>query len=324
MVNKFCPSCGRTLKESGLCSDCDKKEIPTDFEVPLIQVSEFNRTFFKGAWHRFNNIEELIIRRVHETIGEEVEVEIPSFEFTPQPKEKITFEILAHIQNKIIPIPIKLSYMQCDFGQKQKTAYYEGILQLREPHQEVFNFLDRQLAELAPKGVFITKTAEQKNGIDLYFTNKTQMQLLAQKIGTKFGAQVSMHPQLFSRNHQTSKDIYRLNVLVTLPPFGTGSVISFDYPRKGRATVLIKSMGKITHGFDLKQNKQTGFELKNCQDIVVHPIYETTISSTHPTLGVLDPETFQEEQVQNTPKLKHALGENVRVAKTPYGLYLIE
>lgn len=324
MVNAFCPQCGKSQATSELCSDCSGKKTELIYETPLIQVSEFDREFYKGSWHRFYDIEEVIVKRVQEALGQEVPIEIPSFEFIPRPKEKIKFEVTALIDGEEVFLPVKLSYMQCDFGQKQKTTYFEGAMQLRDPPEKVFEFIDKEMIELAPKGVFITKTVEQKNGVDLYYTNKTQMQLLAQKIGAKFGAQVSMHPQLFTRNHLTSKDVYRLNVLVTFPQFTVGDVVSFEYPRKGNLLVLIKSMGKITQAYDLEHDKVIGFEIKNGQDFVMHPIKETTISSVHPTIGVLHPETFQEEVPRNANLYELQVGAKVRVAITPKGLYLVD
>ena len=150
------------------------------------------------------------------------------------------------------------------------------------------------------------------------------MSILAQKIGAKFGAQVSMHPQLFSRNHQTSKDIYRLNVLVVVPKFMAGDIISFDYPKKGRLTVQLKSMGKISHGVNLQSHKNVGFELKNCENIEIHPKIPTSVSSIHPSIGVLDPETYQEEYPIAPEHLTLQIGQEVLVAKTPQGLYIVD
>ena len=76
--------------------------------------------------------------------------------------------------------------MQCDFGQKQKTGYYEGILQIREPNEQVVAFLDKEMKELAPKGVFITKTVDQKNGFDLYFNEEFNSSSGKSLISSKF------------------------------------------------------------------------------------------------------------------------------------------
>lgn len=327
MVNTFCPSCGKPQDESILCSDCTKKEVAVGYEAPLIQVSEFNRMFHRGVWKHFDNIDDIIISRVQEALGTEgrdIEIDIPSFEFDIAPKQKTKFDVVAHIDGKEVPLHVKLSYMQCDFGQKQKTAYYEGIMQLRQPNDRVIDFMNKEMVQLAPKGVFITKTVDQKHGVDLYFTNKTHMNLLAQKIGGRFGAAVSTHPQLFSHNHQTSKDIYRLNILVSIPKFMAGDVISFDYPRKGNLTVLISSMGKIAQGQNLILGKQVGFELKNCEDIIIYKKQATTISTIHPEVRVLDPENYQEQVLANKDLPPLEVGDTVNIVKTPHGLYIVK
>lgn len=324
MVEAFCPKCGKEQDNTDLCSDCTNKQVAVGYIAPLIQISEFERTFHKGVWRHFEDIEDLVVIRVQEALGEAVPIDVPPFEFIPQPKEKTKFTVIAHINDKEVPLEVKMSYMQCDFGQKQKTAYFEGVMQLREPNDRVIDFMNREMKQLAPKGVFITKTVDQKNGVDLYFTNKTHMRILGQKIGTKFGAAVSSHAQLFSHNHLRSKDVFRVNILVTCPKFMVGDIISFEYPRKGHMTVLIKSIGKICQGVDVNTQKNVGFELKNCEDIVAYKALPTTVSSIHPEIGILDPETFQEEYPRNVQGKKFEVGEKVMVIKTPKGLYIAD
>jgi len=152
-----------------------------------------------------------------------------------------------------VRIPVKLSYRQCDFGQKQKTEYYQGILQLRNPHENVISFLETDLAKVAHKGIFVVKIADTKYGKDLYFTDKSYLRILANKLVNKFGGTVSLNEQLFSHNHQTSKDIFRLNALVTLPLFQVNDIISTRLVHARTKNPLLQyfkimKMGKLIQG----------------------------------------------------------------------------
>ena len=324
MTKRFCPKCGKTITSGVLCSDCTTTQLK--YEMPKIQVSEFNRVFTKGRWVHFDDIDAIIIQSVRDALGDKnAVVELEAFEFEPKPKEKIKFNAYTTIDGAQVTLPVQLGYKQCDFGQKQKTAYYEGILQLRRPHEEALAFLEHELKKVEKKGVFITKTVETKNGVDLYFTNKEAMKLLAQKLPVKFGGHISINPQLFSRNKQTSKDIYRLNILVEFPEFSAGHVISFTKNDHSH-TALVTKMGKLIQAKNLYTGKLVSFELKFITDIVVEDLKETTVVQTEPELLVLNPETYQAEVVANSDVLKgrYNADDNIIVVQTSQGVLLVE
>ena len=105
MRKRFCPKCGVTITEGVLCSSCSKKELPI-FEIPLIQVSEFQRVFTKGVWKQFRDLEELIILRVKEVVGKQVPIKVEPFEFIPRNKEKIILHVIATINEQKVRIPV--------------------------------------------------------------------------------------------------------------------------------------------------------------------------------------------------------------------------
>ena len=56
MVNKFCPKCGIAIDKGKTCLNCTKSPLALQYEVPLIQVSEFNRMFHRGVWRKFKEL----------------------------------------------------------------------------------------------------------------------------------------------------------------------------------------------------------------------------------------------------------------------------
>jgi NMD protein affecting ribosome stability and mRNA decay len=328
MRKRFCPKCGVTIETGTLCPDCSFTEI--EYEVPLVQISEFSRTFHKGSWHHFRNLDDVLVKRIREVIGSDVDVDIEPFEFEPKPKSKTTVYATVYLETGKIQLPIKLSYMQCEYGQKEKTEYFEGILQIQNSHDAVIDYVDQEMKKIAHKGVFITKTAPTKTGVDLFMTNKTQMRILGQKLVNHFGGELSLNAQLFSHNHETSKDIYRLNVLVKLAPFKVGEVIAFDRS-SSRGKILKKqfikvtSLGKLIHGLDLETGKQEAFEIKYATEIKTIPIRETTVVATIPELLVLDPDTYQEVVPRNIDVLNTTfeIQNKVSIVNTEKGTFII-
>jgi nonsense-mediated mRNA decay protein 3 len=323
-MKRFCPKCGKTIESGVLCSDCQTTELK--YEAPLIQVSEFNRYIEKGRWVQFTDIETLIVKKVRESLSrKDVDITIDPFEFIPQPKTKVQITARTTIDGVEIELPVRLSYRQCDFGQKQKTEYYEGILQLRRPSEEVFAYIERELKKIGKKGVFITKTVETKDGVDLYFTKKEAMKILAYKLPNQFGGQISVNPQLFTHNHQTSKDVYRLNILVEFPKFTINSVVSYT-KNKNSYLARIMKMGKIIQGKNLLTGKLVSFELKFIDEIEVYDVKESRVVQTMPELLVMDPETYQSEMPTNTDILKGVYEEDneVLTVRTNQGFFVIE
>lgn len=329
MTKRFCPKCGASITEGVFCEDCVVNEL--HYEAPIIQISEFSRTIHKGRWRPFDDLKEVIKKRVQEALGKKIPIELDPFSFEPKARNKIILKAHAIIDGKKTTLPVRLSYMQCDFGQKEKTAYYEGILQLRNTSDSVFEFIERELKKVASKGAFITQSVETKTGVDLYITNKSHMRLLAQKIHAKFGGTLKLNPQLFSHNHQTSKDIYRLNILMELPSFHVGDVVFFTPVAARRKedekkAVLINRLGKIMHGKDLFTGKGIAFEFKFAKDLEVAEQIKTTIAANTPDFLVLDPETFQAVPIVNHEVLKEDFlpDDEVYVAKSKHGLIVVK
>lgn len=329
MRKRFCPKCGVTITSGTLCADCSYEEVK--YEVPLVQISEFNRTWHKGSWHHFDSLDDVLVKRIREVVGSDVDVDIEPFEFEPKPKSKTVINATVYLDDQELVLPIKLSYRQCDYGQKEKTQYFEGILQIQNPYDEVYEYIEHEMKKVSHKGVFITKTIDTKLGVDLFMTNKTQMRLLGQKLVNKFGGELVLNPQLFSHNHETSKDIYRLNVLVKIAPFRVGDVISFDrFSSRGKILkkefLKVTRVGRLIHGIDLEQNKSDAFEIKYASDIKIIPTHTSSVVATSPDLLVLDPETFQETIPRNSKTLPPSfeIEDKVQVVKTNLGIFVLQ
>ncbi|MFC1727999.1 NMD3-related protein [Nanoarchaeota archaeon] len=138
------------------------------------------------------------------------------------------------------------------------TNYFEGILQLRDCTKEAVRFarddIEKQPEE---KRAFINKEVKLKNGYDLYLTSNRYLRSLGKKLVNKFGGQLKESAKLFSRHHQTSKELYRVSVLFRMPNFQKGDIIKY----KGEE-LKVKAMGKKVFAVNVKSGKKYNINFK--------------------------------------------------------------
>ncbi|MGM5481424.1 MAG: NMD3-related protein [Nanobdellota archaeon] len=324
---RFCPRCGKQITQGTFCDECQEKRL--EYEPPLIQISEFDRTFHNGTWHRFTDIEELIKSRIREALDDKTaKVDIEPFEFTPRKKEKATITAQVTTNDTEYELTATLAYRQCDYGEKRHSKYFEGALQLRNVSDSMRPFIQKRLQDMEHKGVFVTKTVELKKGVDLYLTDKTGIQQLARQVQQKYGGEIKISPQLFSHDHVRSKDIYRVNAFVKLPDYTVGDVIYYTKPKSPdlKHYLLITRMGKIIIGTDVMTGKLGSFEPGHTEEIQKIKQERTTIMSTRPKLTVMDPIDYQEDEVINIKALHkdYNSGDDVSIVKTEDGVMIIE
>jgi NMD protein affecting ribosome stability and mRNA decay len=80
------------------------------------------------------------------------------------------------------------------------SQYFEAILQLRNPNDELINFVRNQVKTL-------------KNGVDMYISDQRFTRAMGNKMKKAFKGELKMSRKIFTRNKQTSKDVYRVTVL---------------------------------------------------------------------------------------------------------------
>jgi NMD protein affecting ribosome stability and mRNA decay len=198
---------------------------------------------------------------------------------------------------------------------QQKGLYYEGILQLRNPNEQVIDFIISQTDKQAVKGIFITKEVKVRNGFDYYFTSQRFLQGLGKKLVNNFGGIMKTSKKLFTRNKQESKDVYRVNVLFEAPSFLKDDVIVIK-----NKVVKVKSVRKQVKATDLTTGKDVSFNYKNIEAEKLD-VKETTVAKVMPSLEVLDPETYQPVKVENPKKIK--IGKKVKIVNWKGKFWLV-
>jgi len=135
------------------------------------------------------------------------------------------------------------------------NEYFEGILQVRNPNEEVLGFIAR---EVEKKGnVFIAKTKKINNGIDFYISSQRFLRSIGNKLQERFFGHLEVSRRLHTRNRMTSRDVYRVNLLFKMPSFRKGDIVKY----KGDEIKII-GMAKKVLAKDVKTGKKLTLSFK--------------------------------------------------------------
>jgi NMD protein affecting ribosome stability and mRNA decay len=134
---------------------------------------------------------------------------------------------------------------------KYPPNYFQGILQLRNCKEEVIDFVENQIKKAGREDVYVSKKLNVVGGVDIYLTSNKFLRLLGKKLKKSFNGELKESEKLFSRNRQTQKNIYRLNVLFRLTNLKKGDIVEF----RGRK-VKIMSIGSKVQAKEVETGKR--------------------------------------------------------------------
>lgn len=134
--------------------------------------------------------------------------------------------------------------------------YYEGILQLRNTGNEVVEFTIKEIEK--NENTYIAKIKKVANGIDIYMSPQKFLRSLGNKLQSKFGGQLMLSTKLHTKSRETSRDLYRVNLLFRIPNFKKGDIIVY----KGDKIKII-SVHKKVFAKDIKTGKKLNISFKD-------------------------------------------------------------
>lgn len=309
----FCPGCGKELRRNEkFCLDCRPKQELKVRDIVIKICSSCNKYFHKNKWTKYKNLEKVIIRITRDNTKEDnlyIKPKLPEFRVKPGLKKKFNIEISKDDDLFIIPVEIQTTY--CNNCRKKQGDYFEGVLQLRNLNDNILKYVDTYIEKY---NVYISKRNETTGGINLRFSDKKKIQNLGHLLKKNYGGVLKISPKLHTRDKQTSKEVYRVNVYYKAPDYKKGDVIKIE-----NKLILVSVVKKNITGIDLKLDKKITLEIEKKDYKILKPV-KTTVSKIYPTLEVLDTETFQSVPVQNKKKVKQ--GEKVNIV-SDNGLYYI-
>ncbi|MFT4261094.1 MAG: NMD3-related protein [Candidatus Woesearchaeota archaeon] len=305
-MKKFCPKCGKTITAGTFCNDC--KETDIEYKKISIQLCPSMRYFYKGKWTKFKNLRELTKKLVKQNINQKVELEkgLEQYELLTKPGIKKDFEITIIHKNYVYPITIYIETTYSPTVAKLGSEYYEGILQVRNTRKEVNQYIKNYLQK---NKILTNNIVEKKDSADFYFIDKKKLKKVALQVIKNYSGTLDLNEQLFSRNHQTSKDIFRVNALLTIPSFKEKDVIILE-----NQPILITALGKENTGIDLEKNKKTTFPFnqKIHDSVKILKKHKTQVTTTNPQIEILN-KNYQSTKAKNPLKLDLNIGQKVTV-----------
>ena len=312
---RFCPGCGSKIKKiERYCIDCKPKEKLNVGKINLKICSSCHKYLHKNKWNKFENLEKAIIKVARNSVkGDTKDLyfkpHLEKFDLNPGIEKDFEIEITRNDDLFIVPGKLEVSY--CDNCAKQQGDYFEGTLQLRNVNDEIIDFIKDYLKN---NNVFISKESKQPKGYDITVSDKKKIQNFGSMLQKKYGGILKISPRLHTRNKQTSKDVYRVNVYFEAPDYKVGDVIKVE-----KKLIIIAGIKKNVIGKDLATDKNVSIDLSNKEYEILHT-KKTTVSKIHPNVEVLDPETYQSMPINNSKKVKQ--GEKVKVVND-HGLFYI-
>lgn len=104
---------------------------------------------------------------------------------------------------------------------KRHHKYFEGILQLRNPNEEMFELIENALTNYGKPA--LSKEVKIKDGYDFYFISKKFMVQIARKLKEKFP--VLMKTSATLQTAKMGTELYRTTVLIRRLKFKKGDVV---------------------------------------------------------------------------------------------------
>lgn len=133
--------------------------------------------------------------------------------------------------------------------EKPKHAkYYEGVLQLRNPTEEVLDFVESKISKTK---VFVAKVVKHKTGVDLHLSSQRFLRALGKKLQEKFGGVLKTTRKLHTVSKATGKKLYRVTVLFRTLPFKKNDRVTYH----GSEWIVLRA-GAQAHLKNVKTGKK--------------------------------------------------------------------
>lgn len=197
----------------------------------------------------------------------------------------------------------------------QKHAeYFEGQLQMRNINKEILDYINRKIlkaGETVP-----TVVHHSKKDLDYFVSSKKLIHQLGKELRDKFGGFVKESAQLFTRDHQTSKNLYRLNVFYKTHDIAIHSVIEY----KGlpyQVTGYAKDRLIIQ---DIHSKKKSQISVDDIEKEIEK--IKTQVVETQPELLILDHD-FQPVRAENTSEKELRPNQHVKAIFSNNTWYVI-
>lgn len=212
-MRKFCPRCGKESEKliEGFCERCLEELAPApglkDMKMEVCPVC--SRVREKGRWVK-KSLSEVIVKYLKRKGFRNVNVEVKD--------DSVEIEFDIEIRNKTVrrksTFYIKTIKRICEECSKERTGYYEGVIQIRGDvnADKIVEEISGMVSKSGKRGWFISKIDKRKEGIDLYIGSKSAVKNIARRLKNKYNADVKESYTLVTR--KDGRNVYRITAVV--------------------------------------------------------------------------------------------------------------
>ena len=111
-------------------------------------------------------------------------------------------------------------------NEEKHKGYFEGILQLRNPSEELLDFVYTSIHN--DKQARIAQQLDVRGGLDIYLSSQRYLLALGKRLNERFSGVLRTSRKLFTFRRAEGKKVYRVNVLFRLYPFKINSTINIS------------------------------------------------------------------------------------------------
>lgn len=343
----FCPRCGKETEQEGLCQACFLEkyvvfEVPRVIEATVCAKCPSYRVGELWVSTRLKTFEELakkaasknirLLLKINKDVREPV-VSIASDFVSPNIlKARVTVE--GSIEGRPVKteadVEARVRKETCDVCSRIAGGYYEAIVQIRaqgrlptkKEVQRCLKLADDVMVKAERSGdrlAFVSDVFELPEGMDIYVGSTVSARQISRAIVDELGGTIIESPKLVGAKE--GKGLYRVTFAVRLPGIVPGDIV-----RMHGSLVFVEKAGRRISGIDLASGFSNSIPAEEEPEKVASASEGTStvlVSGDAGSIQILDPVTYAPLTIKRPAFLNKKPGEDVRVIKTKYGVFLL-
>jgi len=338
----FCVECGKEtpLFKNGICLNCYLKH--TKFSkgpaiLDIIMCPRCSAYKYKNTWQQ-ESFPEILKRHVKDTFHISPELQSATIDSECKQQDKMfqcTVTISGYLSDQHITeqhqLTVRIRRSTCDMCSREAGGYFEAILQIRA-EQRILTKTERdtlrstvetlvaQFQESGKRGLFITDIDENRQGFDVFLSEKGTALAIAKKIQEHYGGDFKQSASIAGM--KDSKQVYRMTYLVRLPCYRKGDFFSLDdtffyitsiHGAKVRVIALSNWDEKVIDGKHIQPSKIIGGQ-ELVKDMIV-------VSQSKTELQLMDPITYATIEIRK-PRVMTVESSMVKTVKLDDQVFL--
>jgi NMD protein affecting ribosome stability and mRNA decay len=308
MATLPCPRCGSKEVVGTFCKECLRELHPLVKQIKpakLVLCANCESVKPHSDWKSMP-LDEAVRRAIAPNLdfgdAKITSVEFGEYKIERKPGLKRTTQVLAVVTGHVegardyeeeYDVPLSYEVTVCPHCGKKGTAYFEGILQIRNQTPAVRKAVYDYLSQHKAKGLRLAKEVPVASGSDYYISDQRAVNHLAKQLHASFGGELKANAQHFSYDHAAGKNLYRVNAYLEIPDYTKGDVI-----RKDDQHYYVLGMSTKVKAENLATGEQENFPYQK-GTVKPLPVKTTQVSSINP-VEVLHPDTFQSVTPMNS------------------------